>query len=79
VSMGGRQASASRVQPAVVVLCGRRGSDLPSVCARLEGDVHQTGGGACTPPCPAVAACSVRYGLLSLVFRRHENKFYVLF
>lgn len=52
----GRQASASTVQPAVVVLCGRRGSELPSVCARLEGDVHRTGGGGgdggCNPAVP---------------------------
>lgn len=75
MSMEGRQASASRVQPAVVVLCGRRGSELPSVCARLEGDVHRTGGGGgWNPAVSCRSRDSVRYGLLG----RHENKFYVL-
>jgi hypothetical protein len=37
VPVEGRQASASRVQPAAVVLCGRRGSQSPSVCAWPEG------------------------------------------
>jgi hypothetical protein len=44
VSMGGRQASASRVQPAVVVLYGRRRPQSPSVLARPQVCADRTDG-----------------------------------